>query len=93
MADDKEACADASYLGSRPPTNLQVGPFPIWVAKPIASIEAPDLLAVLKKIEAKGVIGHRPPLLGKSADVCFVLPRLRPVAPSMISLRISLAVG
>ena len=39
---------------------------PYLGSKPIASIEAPDLLAVLKKIEAKGVIdtAHR------SREVC-----------------------
>ena len=40
--------------------------FPYLGRKPIASIEAPDLLAVLQKIEAKGVIDTAP----RSREVC-----------------------
>jgi len=56
MAFDKEARAYARYR-----RQIYKWVVPYLGSKPIASIEAPDLLAVLKKIEAKGVIdaAHR----------------------------------
>lgn len=56
--------------------------------KPIASLEAPDLLEVLKRIESKRVSSIRPIAPGKSVDA-FSATRSRPAARSTISPRTS----
>jgi hypothetical protein len=60
MAVDKEGFADGIHV-ERDRQQIHKWVVPYLGSKPIASIEAPDLLEVLKRIESKGVIdtAHR----------------------------------